>query len=229
MAPPSNRDSGFDGTAVLTYLGLPLDYEPSPSTAPVPFITKHIRQLPSHILHWFSAITTPQQRAALVLIRNRRFNFIRSNPPEFNLPTAKRQWPTLWEGPQRIGHEEAGEEKEWAETAFLGGERRVYVGKLGTLLGGYEEDRHLERGRQEKLGRQDVFIPEEDESSEDDHDRSRPGTPEREQGLEELFLRRVRERFIYGHLEVCSRCTSFYVLLTYCILAVGSLRHCRLG
>ncbi|KAH9966025.1 hypothetical protein BC827DRAFT_786475 [Russula dissimulans] len=195
--------SNVDANVVLAYLGLALDYEPSPSTAPVPFLTKHLHQLPSHILHWFSAITTPQQRAALVLVRNRRFNFIHSNPPEFSLPAAKRQWPTLWEGPQRIGHEDAREEKEWADTAFLGGERRAYVGKLGTLLGGYEEERHLERGRQAKLGRgrQDVFIPEEDESSEDDRDHSRPGTPESEQALEELFLRRVRERFIYGHLE----------------------------
>ncbi|KAI9507554.1 hypothetical protein F5148DRAFT_102214 [Russula earlei] len=190
----------LDANAVLTYLGLPLDYEPSPTTAPVTFLTKHIHQLPSHILHWFSAITTPQQRAGVVLIRNRRFNFILNDPPEFSFPTAKRQWPTLWEGPQRIGHEEAQEEKEWAKTSFLGGEGRPFVGKLGTLLGGYEEERHLERGRQARLDHQDV-VPEEDENSEDDRDRPTPGTPESEQTLQESFLRRVRERFIYGHLE----------------------------
>jgi len=194
--------SFFDTNAVLTYLGLPLDYDPSPATASIPFLTKHLRQLPPNILRWFSSITTPQQRTAVLLIRNRRFNFAQSDPPEFQFPAAMRQWPTLWEGPRRIGHEEAREEKEWAETTFLGGKSQAYVGKLGTLLGGYEEERHLERQRQAKRSRPDDFLPEVDESSDDDHDHSGPGTPESAQALHELFLRRVKERFIYGHLEV---------------------------
>ncbi|KAF8505696.1 hypothetical protein F5888DRAFT_1651146 [Russula emetica] len=193
----------FDTNGVLTYLGLPLDYDPSPDTAPVPFLTKHLRQLPPNILQRFNSITTPPQRTAVLLIRNRRFNFTQSNPPDFHFPAAMRQWPALWEEPKRIGQEEAREEKEWADTTFLGGEHQTYVGKLGTLLGGYEEERHSERHRQAKRSRLEDFVPEADESSDSDHDRSssRPGTPESAQGLQELFLRQIRERFIYGHLE----------------------------
>jgi hypothetical protein len=193
----------FDTNGILTYLGLPLDYDPSPATAPVPFLTRHLRQLPPNILQWFNSITTPQQRTAVLLIRNRRFNFAQSNPPDFHFSAAVRQWPALWEEPKRFGQEEAREEKEWADTTFLGGEHQAYVGKLGTLLGGYEEERHLERHRQAKRSHRD-FVPEADESSDSDQDRSssRSGTPESPQALQELFLRQVRERFIYGHLEV---------------------------
>ena len=194
----------FDTNGVLTYLGLPLDYDPSPATAPVPFLTKHLRQLPPHILRWFNSITTPQQRTAVLLIRNRRFKFTQSNPPDFRFTAAMRQWPASWDEPKRIGQEEAMEEKEWADTTFLGGGHQTYVGKLGTLLGGYEEQRHSERHWQGKRSRQKDFVPEADESSDSDrgHSSSRPGTPESSQTLQELFLRRVRERFIYGHLEV---------------------------
>jgi hypothetical protein len=205
MAPSSSlSDFDFDTTAILTYLGLPEDYDPTPAAAPVAFLTKHIHQLPSHVLHRFSAITTPQQRTAVVLIRNRRFNFTQSNPPELSFSVAKRRWPQLWEGTELIGHEEAREkaqeEKEWAESAFLSG-GQAFVGKLGTLLGEYEEERHLEHARQARRGRRDVLIPEEDQSSDDG---SRPGTPESEpvQDLQESFLRQIRERFIYGRLEV---------------------------
>ena len=196
----------FDANGVLTYLGLPSDYDPSPATAPVPFLTKHLRQLPPNILHWFNSITTPQQRTAMLLIRNRRFNFTQSNPPDFHFSAAMRQWPALWEEPKRIGQEEAREEKEWADTTFLGGEHQTYVGKLGTLLGGYEEERHSERHRQAKRSRHEDFVPEADEKSPTVIVTiallSRPGTPESAQALQELFLRQVRERFIYGHLEV---------------------------
>ena len=60
---------------------------------------------------------------------------------------------------KRISHEEAREEKAWAETTFPGGSQ-AYVGKLGTLLAGYEEERHLERLRQAKRSRPDDFTPE---------------------------------------------------------------------
>jgi hypothetical protein len=217
--------SFFDSNTVLTYLGLPLDYDPSPALAPIPFLTKHLRQLPPNILHWFSSITTPQQRTAVLLIRNRRFNFAQSNPPEFHFPAAMQRWPTLSEEPKRIGQEEAREEKEWAETTFLGGKSQAYVGKLGTLLGGYEEERHLERQRQAKRSRLDDFLPEVDESSDEEEEGSGPGTPESAQALRELFLRRVRERFIYGHLEVFTQ--RFHdplnMLLICCTSPVGYL------
>lgn len=210
--------SFLDTNAILTYLGLPLDYDPSPATAPIPFLTKHLRQLPPNILHWFSSITTPQQRTAVLLIRNRRFNFVQSNPPELRFTAATRQWPTLLEEPKRIGHEEAREEKEWAETTFLGGSQ--YVGKLGTLLAGYEEERHLERQRQAKRVRPGDFRPEVDGSDEEND-----SAPESEQARHELFLRRVRVRFIYGHLEVFTQrfLWSLDRLLIYCTSPVGFL------
>ena len=194
----------FDTNGVLTYLGLPLNYDPSPATAPVSFLTKHLRQLPPNILQLFNSITTPQQRTAVLLIRNRRFNFMQSNPPDFHFRAAMRQWPALWKEPKCIGQDEAREEKEWADTTFLGGDHHTYVGKLGTLLGGYEEERHSERLQQAKRSRQEDFVPETDETSHSDHDHStsRPGTPESALALQESFLRQVRERFIYGHLEV---------------------------
>jgi len=210
MAPQNS----FDTNGVLTYLGLPSDYDPSPAIAPVPFLTKHLRQLPPNILQWFNSITTPEQRTAVLLIRNRRFNYTQSNPPEFQFPAAMRQWPALWDEPKRIGtigQEEAREEKEWADTTFLGGEHQTYVGNLGTLLGGYEEERHSERHRQAKRSHQEDFVPEADESSDSDHGRSssRPGTPGSAQAVQELFLRQVRERFIYGHLEVFTLCSRW--------------------
>jgi hypothetical protein len=221
--------TNFDTNAVLTYLGLPLDYDPSPATAPVAFLTKHIRHLPSHILHWFSAITTPRQRTAVVLIRNRRFNFTQSNPPVFNFSMAKRQWPRIWEGTERIGREEAREEKEWVETTFLGGDRQTFVGNLGTLLGGYEEERHLEHERQTRRSRHHASIPEEHDEISDDGPQH--GTPEPVQDMQESFLRRIRELFIYGHLEVLSikRLQDNFDMFTYCTPPVGSLRHHRLG
>lgn len=205
MASSSSSLSNFDASTVLTYLGLPLDYNPSPATESIPFLNKHLCQLPSHILHGFSAITTPQQRTAVVLIRNRRFNFTQSNPPEFRFPAARRQWPTLWEGAERVEREEAREECVWVETAFLGGEYQAFVGKLGTLLGGYEEERHLERERQAIRGRRDVFLPGADERFDGRRGSSEAGPPESAEAMQEAFLRRIRERFIYGHLEVSIR------------------------
>ncbi|KAI0307237.1 hypothetical protein B0F90DRAFT_540707 [Multifurca ochricompacta] len=202
-ASASASASNFDAKSVLTYLGLPLDYDPSPATAPVPFLNKHLHQLPFYLLHSFSATTTPQQRTAVLMIRNRRFNFTQSDPPELRFAAARQQWPSLWEGAERFGHEVGREEKEWADTAFLGGGNKVFVGKLGTLLGEYEEERQVERARLARRSRQDGFIPEEeDESSDDDQDTPGPATSESAQAVQDSFLRRVRERFIYGQLEV---------------------------
>lgn len=199
--------TSFDANAILSYLQLPPDYSPSPTTAPVPFLTKHLRQLPTHLLHLFSAITTPQQRTAVLLIRNRRFNFVQSDPASLHFVSARQRWPALWEGPGEIGHEQSHEEKEWAETAFLGGpgERKPYVGKLGALLEGYEGARQMERARLARHAHQDVFVPETEEDeitdSDDDQDSVEPEVTESAQAFQESFLRRVRERLIYGQLE----------------------------
>ena len=198
----------FDVNAILSYLQLPPDYSPSPTTAPIPFLTKHVRQLPSHLLHLFSAITTPQERTGVLVIRNRRFNFVESDPPALRFIISRQRWPKLWEGPGELGHEQSREEKEWVDTAFLGGERKPFVGKLGALLGEYEEERQMERARLARHAHQDVFVPEEDEStgSDDDQDSVEPDVPASTQADQESFLRRVRERFIYGQLEVFLRC-----------------------
>jgi hypothetical protein len=135
------------------------------------------------------------------MIRNRRFNFAQRNPPELSFSAAKQQWPKLWEGTEHVGHGEAQDEKEWADSAFLGGGHPTYVGKLGTLLGGYEQDRHWEHEHQTRRS----TLPEEDESSDDDSD-SQQETSESVQILQDSFLCRVKERFIYGHLEVCALC-----------------------
>jgi hypothetical protein len=199
MASTSSPNNNLDFNPILTYLGLPPDYKPSPATAPVSFLAKHLPQLPSHLLHCFSAVTTPRERTAVLLIRNRRFSFTQSDPPELRFPAAKRQWPTLWEGAEDGAREEANEEKEWAETTFFEGRHRAFVGKLGTLLGGYEEERQMELARR---GRQDAFVPEEDETSDGENDSIGQGTPDTAETVQQLFLRRVRERFIYGLLEV---------------------------
>jgi len=195
--------SSFDASAILSYLQLPPDYSPSPTTAPIPFLTKHIHQLPSHLLQLFSATTTPQHRTAVLVIRNRRSNFALSDPPTLRVFPARQRWPELWEAPGEIGHEQRREEKEWAETAFLGGERKPFVGKLGALLGEYEEARQMERARLARRAHQEVFVPEEDEStgSDDDQGSLEPEVQESTQAVQESFLRRVRERFIYGQLE----------------------------
>ena len=200
----------FDASAILSYLQLPPDYSPSPTTAPIFFLTKHVHQLPLHLLHLFSTITTPQQRTAVLVIRNRRFNFVQSDPPALRVLPARQRWPELWEAPGYIGQEQSREEKEWVETAFLGGVRKPFVGKLGALLGGYEEERQMERARQARHVHQEVFVPEEDESTGSGDDQGslelEQEVPESTQIVQESFLRRVRERLIYGQLEVFPQC-----------------------
>jgi len=190
----------FDPNPILSYLQLPPNYNPSPATAPIPFLTKHVHQLPSHLLHLFSAISTPQERTAVLVIRNRRFNFVQSDPPMLRFIPARQQWPALWEGPGELGHEQSREEKEWADTAFLGGERKPFVGKLGALLGEYEEERQMKRARLVRQAHQDAFVPEEEQSTDSDDQDSLPEGPESTQADQESFLRRVREQFIYGQL-----------------------------
>lgn len=205
---PTMDLTSFDANAILSYLQLPSDYSPSPTTAPIPFLTKHARQLPEHLLQLFSAITTPQERTAVLVIRNRRFSFVQSDPPALRFIPARQRWPTLWEGGGQLGQEHSREEKEWADTAFLGGGRKPFVGKLGALLGEYEEERQTERARLARHAHQDVFVPEEDTStgSDDDQDSLEPEVPESTQAVQDSFLRRVRERFIYGQLEVFFLC-----------------------
>lgn len=184
--------------AVLTYLGLPEDYEPSPKNTPIRFLIKHVTQLPPHLLVHFSSITSPKDRAIITSIRNRRLRYTASNPTELCFASASSKWPNLWQGRDRP-RGEAIEERAWAEQDFLQGSTK-HVGKLGNLLGEYEEEREAERIR--ILRRERVvhdFVPEEDESS--DEGASDVSMEETLEETRELFERRIRERFVYGLLE----------------------------
>ena len=204
--------SNFDGAPVLSYLALPQDYHPSPNSAPVEFLRKHIRELPPHLLALFSANTSPKERTVVPVIRSRRLKYAESKPPELSLVDAKSTWPALWEGRERPGTDQGKAEKEWVEKEFLGGVAQQQVRKLGGLLGDYEEERELERVRTVRRQRAEYIesLPEEDEESDEDKDEDdlepipEPSPAENE----EWFLRNVKERFIYGFLEVRLRCIS---------------------
>ncbi|KAI0677080.1 hypothetical protein C8Q78DRAFT_1001073 [Trametes maxima] len=194
----------FDATPILKYLGLPETYEPSPRTAPIDFLHRHVRVLPPHLLRLFSANTTPKQRTVVSVIRNRRLKYTQSHPHELSAPSAKSMWPMLWEGRERPGKEQAKEEREWAEREFLG-DGKLQVGKLGALLGNCEEERESERVRAARRQRAEYIesLPEEDESGDEDEEDAEAAhqePPAMED--EEVFLRLVKERFIHGFLEV---------------------------
>lgn len=197
-----STSNDIDFTPVLKYLGLPETYEPDPSTAPMDFLHRNLQSLPPHLLRLFSANTTPKDRTAVPAIRSRRLKYSQSNPPELSLSNAKSTWPTLWEGRERPGKEQAKEEKEWAQKAFMGGGKQQ-VGKLGSLLGNYEEERESERVRTIRRQRAEYIesLPEEDEESDDEEDAPPQDLSPAE--AEATFLRLVKEKFIYGFLEVC--------------------------
>jgi hypothetical protein len=199
----------FDNSLVLKYLGLPVDYSPAPEVDPIAFLNQHLFQLPPNIVRQFSYITNPKQRTLLVPIRNRRFRYVNSCPPELRFAVARNSWPELWQGRERRGMEEGNEERSWAQNEFLDGAQQ-HVGKLGNLLGDYEEEREAERVRNLRLGRsrmlaEDGFVVEEEDDDDDEEEENNnvqsPGQETDEQ-VKTLFERRIRERFIYGLLEV---------------------------
>lgn len=198
----------FNKDISLKYLGLPLDYTPSPEQDPISFLTKHIFQLPPHLLLHYSDITTPKQRTTIASIRNRRLQYANKSPEELQFEAARDTWPSLWTGRvDRRGLQEGKEEKAWAETDFLSGSKQ-HIGKLGKLLAEYEEERKAERMREIRknmLPPEDDFIPEEDSDSdeEDSVPTSNTVPPETEETMRSSFERLIRERFVYGLLDVC--------------------------
>lgn len=195
----------FEISPILSYLGLPPSYEPSPRTAPIDFLRKHVRELPPHLLALFSATTTPRERTTVPAIRNRRLKYADSKPSELSLVNAKSTWSALWEGRERPGQEQGREEQDWAQKEFMGGSgSKQQVGKLGALLGGYEEERESERVRTIRRQRAEYLesLPEEDEES--DEEAVELPVPQELSPAEnaETFLRVIKERFIYGFLEV---------------------------
>lgn len=205
----------FDESPVLSYLGLPPSYEPSPRAAPVDFLRKHVRELPPHLLKLFSSHTTPRERTAVPVIRARRLKYAETQPLELSLVNAKSAWPALWEGRERLGQEQGKDERSWAEKEFMGGGSSQQVGKLGALLAEYEEERESERVRTARRQRAEYIdsLPEEDEDTDDEEEEIPiPYEPSPVES-EETFLRIVKERFIYGFLEVC---TCFLIVCTVC-------------
>ena len=191
---------------VLKYLGLPQDYQPSPVTAPIEFLSKHMRNLPQDLLNTFSTHVTPKDRTILPIIRNRRLRYIESEPPEFRIPAARASFPSLWTGTigPELAREEAKEEREWANNQFMGGQGKQ-VGKLGELLSGYEEEREAERARdlRRKRREEEEAYPEEDEDTDEEEAAAAAAQEELSpQEAHELFKRRLKERYIYGLLDV---------------------------
>lgn len=188
----------------VKYLGLPPDSHPNPQFDPIPFLSQNIRNIPTNLLYSFSESTTPKERTSIPIVRNRRFKYTESNPPELRFDSAKSSWPTLWQGTERRGQAEGQDEKKWVENEFLGGSVKQHVGKLGSLLGNYEEEREAQRFRVQRREQFDSFVPEEDEES-DDEEIVRLPTQEEPESPEQVrasFERLIREKFIYGLLEV---------------------------
>lgn len=178
---------------VLTYLDLPETYKPSPLTEPLKFLALHIQSLPTSVLKdSFGLRTTPSQRNAIPLIRNRRLRYLHLHPDCIKPPPPPT--PTA-----RPGQKDAEEEEAWAKTAeFLGGTKGL-VGKLSGLLGEYEEERGAEEARRIRreaktnglrhVNEEDEFVPEEDSDSDDEID-DREST------------KSLKEQLLRGSLEV---------------------------
>ena len=192
----------FDKLPSLKYLGLPQNYEPSPETEPIAFLSKHLLQLPPHLLMNYTYITTPNQRTAIATIRNRRLHYANMNPPDLQFNHARATWPDFWQGQERQVGQSGDDERAWAQSEFLEGKKQ-FVGKLGNLLASYEEERESEGIRMLRRNRAAVkndFVPEEDGDSDDD---SQPTQEtETEEEVKASFERRIREFFVYGRLEV---------------------------
>jgi hypothetical protein len=197
-------------SASLEYLGLPQDYNPSPSSSPIQFLEQHLHTLPPHVVCSEFASVSPQQRTSVRTIRNRRLKYTQSHPTALEFSEAKSTWPLLWRGPPtRPGEDQraaGNDERRWVENEFIGG-WKPHVRKLGELLAGYEEEREGERERMYRRQRaQDDIEPEEDSDSDDeDEGEDDPPAPDEQETFEEAketFLRLINERLIYGKLDV---------------------------
>jgi len=204
MAAPhvSGETPIFNDVAIRSYLALEPSYQPDPKTAPIDFLTSHLRQLPPHLLLPFSGITAPRERSKIPTIRNRRLKYANADPPELQFSNARSTWPLLYEGQERRGQQEGDEERDWAAKDFLQGLTK-HVGKLGMLLGGYEEEREAERFRALRRERAEAeFVPEEESDSDNEESHGHAGIQHMTaDDAKASFERLIRERFIYGLLE----------------------------
>lgn len=130
----SNMTDGVASTAVLKYLDLPGDYQPSPSSDPLAFLRLHLSVLPPSLLSSFSELTSPRERASIPLIKNRRTLYALSHPPDLGWDRGRWLEPLVWDSfnssmnvsaqtsgaPPRPGVEAGELEREWAESDFVG-------------------------------------------------------------------------------------------------------------
>ncbi|KDQ17419.1 hypothetical protein BOTBODRAFT_30215 [Botryobasidium botryosum FD-172 SS1] len=194
----------FDPSKALRYLGLAADYTPSPSERPLDFLALHLSQLPPQILTDFSTVLSPRKRSKLPGIRNRRLKYALTQPAELSWVEGRTKEPLLWEGGERKGEESANAEKSWAETEFMGGVKGS-VGKIGTLLAEYEEEREAEAFRTSRREKAAAAAETEEEvetdSDEEDEEELLPEEPESPEEVRATFERLLRERFIAGLLQ----------------------------
>jgi hypothetical protein len=221
-----NRDS----ERLLKYLGIEA---PIPSEQPLEFLKLNLLYLPKELLQAFSPLLTPKERTVVPAIRNRRVKYTQSAPRELSWMLGKNTWPLLWEGRERRGIQEGEDERVWAKEHFLGGERKQLVGNLGGLLGDYEEEREADRVRQLRRERaaQEAALPEEEEETDSDEEEVAKLPPEEPPSDEEMkrdFEKVIREKFIYGLLEV-EVPLSLYLLIHHGIHSGCRLRRSRLG
>lgn len=231
--------------STLKYLGLPIDYKPAPDQEPFEFLSLHVAVLPQAYLSAFSDAVTPRQRTSIRLIKNRRTQYaVNGNPSALRWDRARRLEPYIWNSmntgitvnptappppPPRPGADAAEDEREWADSNFMGYQstpsrsaaagpigssaQKGYVGRLGDLLAEYEEEREAERLRTSRIERAAIAAAERDteeefdsESSEEDEDEDEDdGAPLETESAEEIrsaFERTIRERFINGLLTV---------------------------
>ncbi|KAJ7180285.1 hypothetical protein C8R43DRAFT_972496 [Mycena crocata] len=187
---------------IRLYLGLEPDSQPDPQTIPVEFLIHHIKHLPPHLLLAFSGVTTPKDRSRIPVIRNRRLQYARADPPELQFSAARNSWPLLYdEGQGRRGNQDGEDERDWVARDFLQGLTK-HVGKLGSLLGGYEEEREAERFRALRRERIETeFVPEEESDSDEEDQDVGKDEPLTDEERKASFQRLIRERLIYGLLE----------------------------
>ena len=162
---------------------------------------------------------------------------LKRQPQELKWDSGRALEPLLWENmnasalptasaPPRPGVEAGVQEREWAERHFVGYHsvpsrsgsaaeqttQKGYVGRLGELLAGYEEEREAERLRVTRRERIAAFASERDTEEEFDTDSSddeitrypSSAAPEAEspEEMRSSFERLLRERFIDGFLPV---------------------------
>lgn len=205
------NSESLEAAPILKYLNLPETYQPQPSEHPIEFLRKHLRDLPPQLLQHFSASATPKERTVLPIIRNRRLRYTTFRPSELSFDVAKDKWPTLWPGRERPGQNERIEEKKWADREFLGGQKQ-HVGKLGSMLGDYAEEREADRIRMlKRQAAEDAFTPEEEDDDSEDIDEEDPVDLSEDtfDEMKRTFERAIQERFIYGTLDVSTVFNEF--------------------